>query len=112
MGTAAELTVGNGGAGPGSGRLTATRWPGRCPSQRSVAETGTAWSSAVSHAGEIWFDNRSGDGMPPDPVVDDDRELTFRAWYACWLDECEQRWLKWPDHILRDSCQITSLVWG
>ena len=27
------------------------------------------------HAGEIWFDNRSGDGMPPDPVVDDDREL-------------------------------------
>ncbi|MEZ4231715.1 MAG: hypothetical protein R3B89_21245 [Polyangiaceae bacterium] len=46
------------------------------------------------HAGEIWFDNRSGDGMPPDPVVDDDRELTFRAWYECWLDECEQRWVK------------------
>ena len=50
--------------------------------------------------------------MPPDPVVDDDRELTFRAWYECWLDECEQRWLKWPDHILRDSRRITSLVWG
>lgn len=46
------------------------------------------------HAGEIWFDNRGGDGMPPDPVVDDEGELSFRAWYEAWLDECEQRWLK------------------
>ncbi|MCB9585215.1 MAG: SMI1/KNR4 family protein [Polyangiaceae bacterium] len=46
------------------------------------------------HAGEIWFDNRGGDGMPPDPVVDDEGELTFRSWYEAWLDECEARWLK------------------
>ncbi|MEZ4369552.1 MAG: SMI1/KNR4 family protein [Polyangiaceae bacterium] len=46
------------------------------------------------YAGELWWDTRSDDSLPPEPVVDDEGEVTFRAWYDAWLDECEARWLK------------------